>query len=77
MRNQFLFKTFQLFVFNNSFFNEQTEEKEVELFFCRDWQNKLQKKILFCKQKFLFVNFVQNAKFAKSFNSCLNRQALN
>ena len=59
MRNQFLFKTFQLFVFNNSFFNEQTEEKEVELFFCCDWQNKLQKKILFCKQKFLFVNFVQ------------------
>ena len=45
MRNQFLFKTFQLFVLNNSFFNEWTEEKEVQLFFCFDWQNKVQKEI--------------------------------
>ena len=27
-------------------------------------------------KKFLFVNFFQNAKFAKSFNSCLNRLPL-
>ena len=76
MRNQFLFKTFQLFVYNNRFFNEWKEEKEVQLSVCFDWQNRLQKKILFCKQKFLFVNFVQNAKFAKSFNSCWNRLPL-
>ena len=65
-----------MFVFNNIFFNEWTEEKEVQLSICFDWQNRLQKKILFCKQKFLLVNFVQNAKFAKSFNSCLNRLPL-
>ena len=41
IRNQFLIKTFWLFVFNNSFFNERTEEKEVQLFFCFDWQNRL------------------------------------
>ena len=76
MRNQFLLKTFQLFVLNNSFFTEWTEEKELQLFFCFDWQIRLQKEILFCKQKLIFLNFVQNAKFAKSFNSCWNRLPL-
>jgi hypothetical protein len=39
MKTQFLFKTFQLFVYNNRFLYERTEEKEVQLSICFDWQN--------------------------------------
>ena len=52
-------QNFSIVCLFNIFFNEWTEEKEVQLSICFDWQNTLQKKILFCKQKFLFVNFVQ------------------
>ena len=57
-------QNFSIVCLFNIFFNEWTEEKEVQLSICFDWQKRLQKKILFCK-KVSICKFFSKRKICK------------